>query len=679
MPGAGHAGDTPRREKPNSLICTKGVGVVRVGSVGAVLGRIKKFMSVQTDDSELLRAQLNALSRLIPLLYFILVANAWVMVSTFWGKAPDWLNLYVAATLSLVCAFRLVQWWRRKDVELTDEQAAHELRRTNKLSAVLGILFTVWALALFPYGDAYAQAFVGTCLTVAMLSCMLCLIHLRSAALIVAFIVSVPFVTFFAATGIPTMVGTAINVMLVTIAVVIVILIQYRDFTRMVAAQKRTEQLGNENLRLANLDSLTDLPNRRAFFGHLDAVFARSRADGTRMALGIIDLDGFKPVNDLYGHAAGDKLLVAVAERLSTHYADGEVFMARLGGDEFAYVVADAPDDDALVVQGEGMVELLRAPFMLPEATVQISGSLGIAVYPEMADSADHLFERADYALYHGKSARRGSAVLFSAEHEARINRDFRIEQALKRADFEEELSVAFQPIVDIRTQTTLGFEALARWASPTLGQVSPGQFIPVAERAGIIGALTRPLLRKALATAAHWPEGMRLSFNLSAYDLNSAEGALAIVAIVESGAFDPRLLDLEITETAFTHDFAQVQRSIEMLRLLGCGISLDDFGTGYSSLARLHALPLTKIKIDRSFVTGLHKSPASFKIVKSLLALSRDMGLDCVIEGVETGEEMAALRKLGGLMVQGYFYSAPIREEHIAAYLAGGAQSRSA
>lgn len=653
--------------------------MVHVGSARFFVRRIKQFMSVQSDNSELLRAQLNALSRLIPLLYFILVANAWVMASTFWGKAPDWLSLYVALALSLVCAFRMVQWWRRKGIELSDTQAAHELRRTNKVAGVLGLSFSAWALALFPYGDAYAQAFVGTFLTVAMLSCMLCLIHLRSAALIVAFTVSVPFVTFFALTGIPTLVGTAINVLLVTIAVVIVILIQYRDFTRMVAAQTRTEQLSDENLRLANLDSLTNLPNRRAFFTHLDDMFAEAQRSGARVALGIIDLDGFKPVNDLYGHAAGDKLLIAVAERLLAHCPQQDCFMSRLGGDEFAYVVRNAPNDDALVAQGEDIVHLLRAPFVLAEATVQISGSLGIAVYPEAANSADHLFECADYALYHGKSARRGNAILFSAEHEAQINSDFRIEQALKRADLDQELSVAFQPIVDIRSQATVGFEALARWASPTLGHVSPGQFIPVAERAGIIGTLTRPLLKKALATAANWPEGMRLSFNLSAYDLNSAESALAIVAIIENGKFDPRLLDLEITETAFTHDFAQVQHSIEMLRLLGCGISLDDFGTGYSSLSRLHALPLTKIKIDRSFVTGLHKSPASFKIVKSLLALSRDMGLDCVIEGVETDEEMAALRQLGGLMVQGYFYSKPIRAEQIAPYLAGTATSRRA
>ena len=648
-------------------------------AIRAVLSRVNRFMAVSADNTELLRAQLNALSRLIPLLYFILVANAWVLAVTFLGMAPNWLSIHVALALSAVCAVRLVQWWRKKDVVLTDRQAVHELRRTNKIAAILGMAFSAWAIALFPYGDAHAQAYVGTFLIMAMLCCMLCLIHLRSAALIVALTVSIPFIVFFASTGIPTLIGTAINVMLVTAAVVIVILIQYRDFTRMVEAQKRTEQLSNENLRLANLDSLTGLPNRRAFFAHLQEALAGARSRGARMALGIIDLDGFKPVNDLYGHAVGDKLLVEVAARLSAHGCCGSFFMSRLGGDEFAYVVTDAPDDDALIAQGEEIAGMLRAPFVLPEATVQISGSVGIAVYPEMAHGPDHLFERADYALYHGKSVRRGSAILFSADHEAQINRDARIEQALKRADFDRELSVMFQPIVDIRTQATVGFEALARWTSPTLGRASPAQFIPVAERAGIIGSLTRPLLKKALAAAAHWSQDLRLSFNLSAYDLNSAESTLAIVSIIRGSAFDPGRLDLEITETAFTHDFEQVQRSIEMLRLLGCGISLDDFGIGYSSLSRLHALPLTKIKIDRSFVTGLHKSPASFKIVKSLLALSRDMGLDCVIEGVETQEELATLRSLGGLMVQGYIYSPPILEDQIVAYLGESAGTREA
>src|SRR5690606_32264499 len=209
---------------------------------------------------------LTALSRLIPLLYFILIANAWVLTITFIGQAPNWLTLYVAVALSAVCGLRLVLWWRKKGVVLTDRQAVRELKRTNKIAAVLGIAFSAWALALFPYGGTYEKAHIGLFMTIAMLGSMLCLIPLRSAALIVAVTVAVPFIGFFATTGVPTLVGMAVNVTLVTVAVVIVILIQYRDFTRMVEAQKQTETLSNENLRLANLDSLTELPNRRAFF-----------------------------------------------------------------------------------------------------------------------------------------------------------------------------------------------------------------------------------------------------------------------------------------------------------------------------------------------------------------------------------------------------------------------------
>lgn len=216
-----------------------------------LIGRIRQFMSVRVDSPELLRAQFAALSRMIPLLYFILVANACVLTVTFYGKAPNWLNLYVALALSAVCAVRLLQWWRRREIVFTDEQAAHELRRTNWLAGILGVVFSTWLIALFPYGGTYAKAHVGTFMAVAMLSSMLCLIHLRSAALIVAVTVCIPGTIFFVITGIPAFYGAAINILLVAGAAVIVILIQYRDFTRMIEALKQTELLGNENLRLA--------------------------------------------------------------------------------------------------------------------------------------------------------------------------------------------------------------------------------------------------------------------------------------------------------------------------------------------------------------------------------------------------------------------------------------------
>jgi len=629
-----------------------------------------EYFSIDARNPELLKAQCAALSRLIPLLYFILVVNSWMLAASFYHTAPIWLTIYVSLGLTAICAFRLVVWWRTRGETLTAERALRELRRTPRLTAVLGIGFTTWAAALFPFGDAYAQGHVVFYMTISVISTMFCLIHVRSAALILASTAGTIIVAFLLSQETLTFTAIAINITLVTAATVIVILIQSRDFVRMVEGRKRSDALSAENFRLANLDSLTGLPNRRAFFSRLTKSLKDAEMNSYRVAVGIIDLDGFKPVNDLYGHATGDKLLIEVGSRLLELNRDPNVFISRLGGDEFAFVIDNAPHNAAVLDLGEAMGGALRIPFHLTEATVQISGSVGMAVYPEIATTTEQIFERADYALYHGKSSRRGRAVLFSDEHAAQINSDARIEQALKLANFDDEFMVVFQPIVDLGSQTTIGFEALARWSSPTLGKVPPSQFIPVAERAGIIGQLTRPLLRKALSTAISWEGDIRLSFNLSAYDLNSPEGVLALVSIIEGSGFDPRRLDLEITETAFTHDFEQVEKSISMLRLLGCGISLDDFGTGYSSLTRLHALPLTKIKIDRSFVTDLHKSPVSYKIVKSLLALSRDMGLDCVVEGVETREEMAALKKLGGIMVQGYYYSPPIPDDETFGFL---------
>lgn len=639
-----------------------------------VLGRrILDALRVNPDNPDLLLAQCAALSRLIPLLYFILVVNSWMIVATFYAVAPFALTVGVALLLTAICVVRLVVWWTTRGAALRPETALKELRRTPRLTALLGLGFCMWGISLFPYGGPAAQGHVVFYLSISLISTMFCLIHVRSAALILAGIAGTTIVGFMIAQGTLTFTAIAINIVLVTIAAVIVILIQNRDFVRMVEGQKRFELLSNENLRLANLDSLTDLPNRRAFFSYLREAVDSAVSSNRRLAVGILDLDGFKPVNDLYGHTTGDRLLAEVAARLSERAEKMDVFVARLGGDEFAFVVSDAPDDEVLLQAGDAVCETLRVPFRLTDAVVQVSGSIGIAVYPDMAQTAEQLFERADYALYHGKHSKRGCTILFSSSHQEQINADAHVEQALKLADFESELDVMFQPIVDVRKGRTVGFEALARWTSPILGPVSPARFIPVAERAGFVSSLTRPLLRKALAVAVSWGDDIRLSFNLSAQDLNSSENVILIVAIIEQSGFSPHRMDLEITETAFAHDFEQVQKSISILRRLGCGISLDDFGTGYSSLSRLHALPLTKIKIDRSFVTDLHQRPASFKIVKSLLALSRDMGLDCVVEGVETHEEMAALQQLGSVMVQGYFYSPPIPAGDLERFLNGG------
>ena len=631
-------------------------------NIQSVRRSIRDFMSVQSENPELLKAQYRAFTRQMPMMYFILLSSTWALAMTHTRLAPSWLTIGVPSLLTFSCLLRVIFWLRTRSVDPSPQLAHAALQRTNRLAGGIAVAFTLWSFALVPYGDAYTRSHVAFYMAITVISCIFCLMYVRSAAFIVTLIVNGAFIAFFVSTAQPTFIAIAINVLLVCAGMMSILLTNYRNFESMVVSKQRSDALSSENFRLANLDSLTGLANRRAFFAELEVELEKARASGMRLALGVMDLDGFKPVNDLYGHSVGDRLLVEVANRLSGVLTASTPF--RLGGDEFAIIAPLPPENDQLVINANVISARLKEPYHLPEGTVHISASMGIAVFPDLALSREQLFDRADYALYHAKKRRRGGAVLFNADHEQQINCDAKIESVLKQADLENELSVVFQPIVDIRDETTVGFEALARWDSPTLGKVSPACFIPIAERAGMVGSLTRPLFRKALVAASCWEAPMRLSFNLSAHDLNSNDGVLAIIGIIESSGFDPQRLDLEITETAFTHDFEQVTQSVETLRRLGCGISLDDFGTGYSSLTRLHALPLTKFKIDRSFVTNLHQRPASYKIVKSLLTLSADMGLDCVIEGVETEEELAAIKALGGTSVQGYLFSPPLPED---------------
>lgn len=620
---------------------------------------LRQWLSIPADRPALLQAQHRAFTKQMPLLYAMLLINMALVVLTHVGTAPRSLTLAFPLALTLVCGVRLIYWWRSRTATPDAERACRDLNRTNRLAALLATGFVAWGLLLFPHGSPLQQAHVAFFIAITMLGCIVFLLHLRQAMVAVAVFGNLGFVGFFAATGVPTFVAMAINAALVTLALLFVLLGHYRDFTQLVEARVQAEQLGADNLRLAKLDSLTQLPNRRGFFAQLEHCCAHARHAGRRVAVGILDLDGFKPVNDLYGHAAGDHLLTQVGQRLQA-LAGAQVFLARLGGDEFALIFDDCSDDE-LIALGQRACSLLRQPFDLGENTLQVAASMGLATYPDLADNATDLYAYADYALYHGKRSHRGSATLFSRHHRERIQLDATLEQALRQSDLERELAVVFQPIVDAEGRHTLAFEALARWHSPGLGAVAPAHFIPVAERSGLISLLTHVLLKKALAAALHWPAPVRLSFNLSAHDLGAPEVVSRLVDLIAASGFPPSRLELEITETAIMYDLEQVRWAVRHLRSLGCGMTLDDFGTGFSSFTQLHSLPLTKMKIDRSFVAGIQDNAASYKIVKSLLALCRDMDLDCVVEGVETGDELAVIRALGGRMVQGYLWARPM------------------
>ncbi|WP_024342576.1 putative bifunctional diguanylate cyclase/phosphodiesterase [Bradyrhizobium japonicum] len=645
------------------------------------LAAAMRLFRVPADNPDLTRAQFDAFSKQIPLLYFILISNTIAVAYTYVNVAPDWLTIIVPSVLTVLAGLRTFWWLRQRHLVRSDGDILRNLRTTNWLTLPIGAGFTAWSFALYPYGDPFAKSQVAFYMAVTVIGCIFSLMHLRSAALIVTLIVDVPYVLFFFATGEPTLKAIAVNNLLVSGAMVTVLFIYYRDFADLVASRKSllaqqaaTQALSDENFRLANLDSLTELPNRRRFFAELSSAFADAERRKVRVAVGIIDLDGFKPVNDNYGHSVGDRVLIEAGQRIREvceGFGPQRVEFARLGGDEFGLVVCGDPDDADLIRLGERIGGQVRLPYQLDTAHTGLSCSIGFASFPDSATTSEALYECADYSLYHAKRHLRGRTVIFSSELEAEIRSRGVIENLLRTADFSSEMDLVFQPIVDAMSEHTAGFEVLARWRSARLGLVSPADFIPAAERIGLIRPLTQALLVRALATARTWPDHIRLSFNLSAHDVCAAEGILPLISIVEKSGLAPHRIDFEITETAVTFDFVRAQQSIASLKAMGCGVSLDDFGTGYSSLSHVHRLPLDKIKVDRSFVSDINENPVSHKIIKSLTGLCDDMEIACVVEGVETRAQLDSLRRLGCDFIQGYYFAKPMPAEAIGEYLA--------
>ena len=426
------------------------------------------------------------------------------------------------------------------------------------------------------------------------------------------------------------------------------------------------ERLRERAERQADFDALSGLPNRRSYFANLEQMMAVPDAS---VYVGIIDLDGFKPVNDLYGHAVGDDLLIEVAARIR-NACPPAYLVARLGGDEFALAIDRPMSQDSLTRLGSAICEALRRPFSISGISIAISGSIGFAHYPSNGETAREIYERADHALYCAKRATRGDVVIFTERHEAEMNDYGLIEQTLRNADLVKELYLDFQPQFDILKQRTSGFEALGRWASPTLGTVSPGLFIAAAERTGMIERVTGILLQKALAAAVTWPAGISLSFNLSPLDLVSPRSIANVMRIVRESGIAPERLTFEITETMVMNDFECARESLVALADMGCHIALDDFGSGYSSFAYIHRFPLHRLKTDRCFVTQLADgSSTGFGILLAIAELCANLGLECLAEGVETEEEMRAVRQAGVRFVQGYLYGRPMNAAAAAAH----------
>jgi diguanylate cyclase (GGDEF)-like protein len=419
-------------------------------------------------------------------------------------------------------------------------------------------------------------------------------------------------------------------------------------------------------------DALTDLPNRKAFERELMRRLG-STSRRRMLVVGILDLDAFKDINDTLGHQQGDLLLRSLAGRFGS-ISDEETMVARFGGDEFA-VLLDGPAGEDVAARASMLIlAALNQPITLDGVEVDVTASLGLAVAPQHGDTAEVLLRRADMAMYSAKETGRASLVFDWPMEDSAPNK-LAVVTRLRQAIDAEALQVHFQPKVCLTTGLVRGAEALLRWHDPQLGSISPAEFVPVAERSGLIRPLTEYVLSTAIAACAKWQPvapSVGVAVNLSARYLTDDDLIATVDHLLRHARLDPSLLTLEITESSIMADPARVIGVLETLRSRGISISVDDFGTGYSSLSYLRRLPVNEVKVDRSFVMTMHEDRENAAIVRSIIELSRSLGLRVVAEGVETHEVWEQLRALRCDLAQGYLISAPVSVQEFQRWIAG-------
>jgi diguanylate cyclase (GGDEF)-like protein len=435
-------------------------------------------------------------------------------------------------------------------------------------------------------------------------------------------------------------------------------------FDRVTEREKAAAKIAH----LAYHDALTGLSNRSVLEHHLCRNIEIAQSTGEFLAVICVDLDGFKAVNDTHGHAAGDQLLIQVAGRLQSVLRRDEL-IARVGGDEFIVLQKGGSQPRDAGIAADRIIKALEEPFVVFGATVTISASVGIAVFPKDANSATELTKKADAALYRAKSSGRGAAHFYDPSIGAILQERQLVALALAGAIRERQFKLFYQPILNVATGSIEGLEALLRWEHPELGEIDPDLFIGIAEERALIHDIGMWVLRQACRDAAAWQQPVTVAVNFSPIQFLRPGLAGRVASVLSETGLDPHRLEIEVTENVLLSQPEQALNIFRELKQLGVRISLDDFGTGYSSLSYFRKFPFDKVKIDRSFVSDLDGF-SSKEIVRSVLELSRSLGIAVVAEGVETTVQLNTLRELGCQLVQGYLVSRPQPVDRFASIL---------
>ncbi|MDR6961483.1 diguanylate cyclase (GGDEF)-like protein/PAS domain S-box-containing protein [Pseudomonas brassicacearum] len=420
----------------------------------------------------------------------------------------------------------------------------------------------------------------------------------------------------------------------------------------------------HELAHLAHHDPLTGLPNRLLFSDRTEQALASAQLHKRSCALLLVDLDHFKNINDSLGHNVGDELLKGVSKRFRGLFAPG-VTLARLGGDEFAVLVENCSQPGQAAVLARRILDALKEPLRIDQRSLFINASIGISLFPGDALNAGQLLRNADSALFKAKSAGRDGYALYTEELTAHAQQRVEIASELRRALEQQELRVHYQPVHDLATSRVIGVEALVRWQHPKRGLVSPAEFIPIAERTGLIAQIDAWVMDQACRQMCQWQQaGVVLSFvavNVSSRLFAHRELYEQVARVLHDTGLDPACLELEVTESAVMEDPEVALDQMHRLRELGVRLAIDDFGTGYSSLLRLKRLPVQKLKIDQGFVAGLPWDEDDAAIVRVIIALARSMGMQVHAEGIEQREQAAFLLEQACELGQGYWFGRPV------------------
>ncbi|MBU6266633.1 MAG: EAL domain-containing protein [Sphingomonadales bacterium] len=616
-------------------------------------------------SEDFVRAYAQNLSHRLPLIYCVVIVNALLLT---WSVHRDTAigPFDVMPMVLIVVAGGRAWHWRPAAVRLRNlPTLANDLSRMPARCLMISSGFVTWALSLYGHGNDALQDLIQYIVAITCFAGILSLGQSPRTALMMALTVMLPADLEFLSYDNPNRVVVVAVQTVITLLLLLITTAYHRDFVRLersrheLSRHQRSSEKQAEAWRQRSIrDPLTGAWNRAKILALLEKGLADAGAGATnaRPWLALIDLDGFKHINDTFGHLAGDAVLSTVAERISR--TPNIEACGRMGGDEFAVILRGGLDEARLRAELTMLARAIAKPIRLQDMSLTLHASIGY--YRCQGQSVSSCLERADTALYKAKDLRDGAVVAFTEDDERTLLERQVMTRVFTTADLRQQLALVFQPIVDSDTGRPISFEALVRWSPDGRRLLSPAAFISLAESTGRIGEVTKVVIEKALAEFPAWQWGSTLSINLSAQDILRDDAAQWIGGLVKKAGAPPSAIILEVTETALVRDYARAARNLAALREQGFRIALDDFGTGQSSLAHVHNLPLDQIKIDQSFARSMIESESARAIIATIRALSAQLGLDCTIEGIETVEEQVAARALGLRKMQGYLFGRP-------------------